>query len=164
MHPNKVLIEQFYTSFKKLDWKGMHACYHNEVIFYDPVFEDLNADEVKAMWKMLCMQAKDFTLDFYDVQADDEFGSCHWKATYTFSKTGRKVVNRIKAHFKFHESRIIEHMDDFDIYRWSRQALGASGWTLGWSSYLKNKIRNGAKANLEKFIRQETLNNPAIEK
>jgi ketosteroid isomerase-like protein len=165
MDANKQLIERFYKSFQNLDWRGMQECYHNEVFFYDPVFEDLDATRAKAMWKMLCLQAKDFSLEFNKVEADDEYGSCHWKATYTFSKTGRKVVNRIKAHFKFHEGKIIEHMDDFDLYKWSRQALGTGGWIMGWSSFLKNKIRNTAKLNLEKFMSQDSvLQNPTIEK
>lgn len=158
MHSNKQLIEKFYSSFQKLDWRGMQECYHEDVIFYDPVFEDLDATKAKAMWKMLCLQAKDLKLNFFEVKADEEYGSCQWKATYTFSKTGRKVVNRIKAHFKFHEGKIIEHMDDFDLYSWSRQAFGAGGWVLGWSSYLKNKIRSAAKASLDKFVKQDQLN------
>jgi len=163
MQSNKQLIEQFYTSFKKLDWEGMLAGYHDQVLFYDPVFEDLNAAKVKAMWKMLCVQAKDFSLEYYKVEADAEYGSCHWKASYTFSKTGRKVVNRVKSHFKFHEGKIIEHMDDFDLYSWSRQAFGAGGWVLGWSSFLKNRIRSAAKANLEKFIAKDSLSSAVVQ-
>lgn len=157
MHPNQQLIQKFYTSFQKLDWRGMQDCYHADAFFYDPVFEDLDAPKAKAMWKMLCQQAKDFSLEFNKVEADNEFGSCNWKATYTFSKTGRKVVNKIKAHFKFHEGKIIEHMDDFDLYAWSRQALGISGWALGWSSLIRNKIRKTAKSNLERFMNRESL-------
>jgi ketosteroid isomerase-like protein len=157
MQTNKQLIQQFYTCFQKLDWNGMLQCYHDEVFFYDPVFEDLEAAKAKAMWKMLCQQARDFSLDFDKSEADAEFGSCEWKATYTFSKTGRKVVNKVRAHFKFHEGKIIEHMDDFDLYTWSRQALGVSGWALGWSSFLKNKIRKSAKSNLESFMKRESL-------
>jgi ketosteroid isomerase-like protein len=157
MHSNKQIVQQFYTSFQKLDWRGMLQCYHDEVFFYDPVFEDLEAKKAKAMWKMLCQQAKNFSLEFDKVEADNEYGSCRWKATYTFSKTGRKVVNRVKAHFKFHEGKIIEHMDDFDLYAWSRQALGVSGWALGWSSVVKNKIRKTAKSSLEHFMKQESL-------
>jgi ketosteroid isomerase-like protein len=165
MHPNQQIIHKFYTSFQRLDWRGMHDCYHDDAFFYDPVFEDLDAPKAKAMWKMLCQQAKDFSLEFNNVEADEEFGSCNWKATYTFSKTGRKVVNQIKAHFKFHEGKIIEHMDDFDLYAWSRQALGISGWVLGWSSVIKNKIRNGAKLNLERFMNREALiQDAALEK
>jgi len=156
MHSNKELIEKLYTSFQKLDWRGMQSCYHEDVIFYDPVFEDLDAPKTRAMWQMLCQQAKDFSLQFNRVEADSEYGSCHWKATYTFSKTNRKVVNRVKSHFKFHEGKIVEHMDDFDLYVWSRQALGVKGWVLGWSSFVKNKIRKMAKSNLERFI---TVNN-----
>ena len=164
MNDNKQLIEKFYTSFQKLDWRGMQECYHAEAFFYDPVFEDLDASKVKAMWKMLCLQAKDLTIEFSKAEADNEYGSCQWKATYLFSKTGRKVVNRIKAHFKFHEGKIIEHMDDFDLYAWSRKAFGPAGWVLGWSSFLKNKIRKTAKSNLERFMNQESLQDASVEK
>ena len=153
MHPNEQLIEKFYTSFQQLNWKAMNECYHSEIFFYDPVFEDLNAVKVKAMWQMLCRQATNFSLVFSDVKADDEYGSCKWTATYTFSKTGRKVINNIKAHFKFHEGKIIEHMDDFSFWKWSRQAFGIKGLLLGLTSIMRNKVRKTAKANLEKFMK-----------
>lgn len=152
MDSHHQLIEKFYTSFQQLKWQGMVDCYHEEVIFYDPVFENLDARKAKAMWEMLCTGAKDFSLEFSDIKVDEEYGTCNWKATYIFSKTGRKVVNSIKAHFKFHEGKIVEHMDAFDLWKWSRQALGVSGWLLGWSPIVHNKIRTMAKANLEKFL------------
>lgn len=152
MHPHQQLIEKFYTAFGRLDAPGMLSCYHEEVTFYDPVFENLNAAEVRAMWTMLCKNAKDFSLQFKNVEAGNEYGSCEWIATYTFSATGRTVTNHIKAHFKFHEGRIIEHMDDFDLWKWSRQALGVKGLLLGWSGFVINKVRKGAKANLKKFM------------
>ena len=152
MHPHNQLIEKFYSSFQQLDWRGMNDCYHEDVFFYDPVFENLNAAQVKAMWEMLCRNAVDFSLEYSDVKADDEYGSCNWKATYIFSATGRPVVNYIKAHFQFHEGKIVEHMDNFSLWKWSRQALGAKGLLLGWSGLVQNKVRKTAKKRLEKFM------------
>jgi ketosteroid isomerase-like protein len=156
MHPHQQLIETFYSSFARLDAAGMISCYHEEVFFYDPVFENLDAAEARAMWTMLCKNAKDFSLTYSKVEADDEYGSCEWVADYTFSATGRKVNNIIKAHFKFHEGKIIEHMDDFDLWRWSRQALGFKGLLLGWSGFVQRKVRKGAKGNLKKFMAKNT--------
>lgn len=157
MHAHQHLIEKFYTSFQRLDWQGMNACYHDDAFFYDPVFENLNAAEVKAMWQMLCKNAVDFKLTFSDVKADDEYGSCNWKASYIFSATGRPVTNVIKAHFQFHEGKIVEHMDHFDLWKWSRQALGAKGLLLGWSSLVQNKIRKSAQSRLGKFMQSQTV-------
>lgn len=154
MHPHQQLIEKFYTAFGKLDANGMLSCYHEEVTFYDPVFENLDAAEAAAMWTMLCRNAKDFSVQYKQVEAGNEYGSCAWIATYTFSATGRKVENHVKAHFKFHEGRIIEHMDDFDLWQWSRQALGLKGLLLGWSGFVINKVRRTAKSNLKKFMLQ----------
>ena len=157
MHPHNQLIEKFYTSFQQLDWQGMNACYHEDAFFYDPVFEDLNAAEVKAMWEMLCRNAVDFSLAFGHVKADDEYGSCNWKASYIFSATGRPVTNHIRAHFQFHEGKIVEHMDNFSLWKWSRQALGTKGLLLGWSTLVQNKIRKLSKERLEKFMQTQQV-------
>lgn len=157
MQSNKELIRNFYEAFQQLDWGSMIENYHDEVIFWDPVFENLDAKRVKAMWQMLCEQAKDFSLDFRDIKAGEEYGSCNWVAMYTFSKTGRPVINDVKAHFKFHEGKIVEHMDDFNLYKWSRQALGTKGWLLGWSAFVQNKIKRSAKESLRRFIEQNAV-------
>lgn len=152
MNDNQQLITRFYTAFSKLHYQTMQSCYHEDAIFFDPVFEDLNAAEVRDMWEMLCKSAKDFSIKFSNVEADDEYGTCKWVATYTFPQTGRKVVNSVKAYFKFHEGKIIEHTDSFDLWRWSRQALGLPGWLLGWNDVLHRKIRSKAQDSLAKFM------------
>lgn len=152
MNENQQLVTRFYAAFQRRDYKAMQECYHDEAVFYDPVFEDLNAAEVKDMWEMLCKGAKDFSLEYSEIKADEEYGTCKWVAQYTFSQSGRKVVNQIKAHFKFYEGKIVEHTDDFDLWKWSRQALGLPGWVLGWSAFLQNKIRKKAQDSLAKYM------------
>ena len=155
MTENKQVVEHFYSCFQKLDWKGMQDCYGGDVIFYDPVFQNLDGDEVRAMWKMLCLQARDLRIEYSSITLDEDYGTCKWEARYTFSKTGRKVHNRVKAHFKFSNGKIVEHMDAFDIYRWSRQALGIKGFLFGWASAFKNTISRNARAGLKRFMERE---------
>ena len=149
---NKELIQTFYDAFARLDYKTMQSCYNNDPVFNDPVFGILQGNEVRAMWEMLCKNAKDFSLQYSSIEMDGEYGTCNWVATYTFSKTGRRVVNKVKAHMRIQNGKITEHTDEFDIYKWSRQALGLPGVLLGWSGYIKNKIRHNAKNNLYKFM------------
>jgi ketosteroid isomerase-like protein len=153
MTNNEQLINNFYSSFQKLDHKGMNACYSDDIVFFDPVFGLLKGHEAMSMWEMLCTNAKDFSLTYGNIQhLDDEYSTCNWEATYTFSKTGRRVVNKIKANMKFAGGKIIEHSDAFSLHKWSSQALGFNGWLLGWNSFFQNKIKNGAKKNLLKFM------------
>ncbi len=152
MNEERELIREFYTCFNKLDWRGMIACYTEDVFFYDPVFENLQGGQVRGMWEMLLSNARDLRLDFSDIVFADGYGSCHWVATYTFSATGRRVVNRAKALFKFTDGKIAEHQDVFSLWNWSRQALGLSGLLFGWSSTLQHKIRKMANKNLSKFL------------
>ena len=152
MNNNEQLIETFYKAFAKLDYVTMQNCYSANPIFNDPVFGVLEGNAVKAMWEMLCKNAKDFSLIYNSIECEDEYGTCKWTATYSFSKTGKRVVNNVKAHMRIENGKITEHTDEFDIYKWSRQALGLPGILLGWSGYLKSKIRNDARRKLNTFM------------
>ncbi len=152
MNSNEQLIEKFYQSFQQKNWKGMQECYHSEVVFNDPVFQNLKGKEAFAMWHMLISAGKDLTLSFKNINANDHSGSCRWEAHYSFSRTGRKVHNIIQAQFTFTDGKITAHTDSFDLWRWSRMALGAVGVLLGWSLIVQNKIRGTAKSSLQKFI------------
>jgi ketosteroid isomerase-like protein len=152
---NQQLITTFYTAFQNKDWKAMQACYHNDVVFSDPVFQNLKGKQAFAMWHMLVEAGKDLRLEFKDAKANEQEGSCHWEAYYSFSRTGRKVHNIIDAKFKFKDGKIIEHIDTFDLWRWSRMALGTSGTLLGWTPFIKKRIRSLAQTNLQKFMRTQ---------
>jgi ketosteroid isomerase-like protein len=153
MHTHEQLITQFYTCFQNKDYKGMQECYADNATFSDPVFNNLNSHQVKAMWEMLLKTGKDLRLEFKNVQANDKTGSAEWIAYYTFSRTGNKVINRIKAGFVFENGKIIKHTDHFDFYAWAKQSLGKTGLLLGWTHFLKNKIKATAIRNLDEFMR-----------
>ena len=128
----------------------MASCYTPDATFRDPVFE-LQGERVGAMWRMLCERGKDLRVEFSDVHADGDRGSAHWQAWYRFSKSGRPVHNVIHAEFRFRDGLICEHVDSFDFWRWSRQALGASGLLLGWSGWLRRKVGSEAARSLAAF-------------
>jgi ketosteroid isomerase-like protein len=149
------LIKQFYTAFNNRDYKTMQDAYHPEAVFHDPVFQQLNAAEVKAMWQMLLTASKDLQVAASDVHAGTGNGSCRWDAWYTFLRTGRPVHNIIQATFEFKDGKIFRHTDDFSFWRWSRQALGTSGLLLGWTPIVQNKVRTTARHNLDKFMKAQ---------
>lgn len=152
------LINNFYSSFQKLDAAGMTACYSDDIVFFDPAFGLLRGDEAKCMWEMLCKNAKNFSLTYGNIQhLDDEYSTCDWVATYTFSRTGKKVVNKIKANMRFADGKIVEHSDAFSLHKWASQALGFMGWLLGWNRFFQRKIQNGAKKNLVRYMKEQNL-------
>lgn len=147
---NEALITRFYEAFAARDHQEMAACYHPDARFSDEVFPDLRGPRVAAMWRMLCERGEDLVVTFSDVEADGDRGAARWEAVYTFRATGRRVHNRISARFRFQGGLIVEHRDVFDFWAWSRQALGAPGWLLGWSPMLKRKVRRTAGRQLDR--------------
>ena len=129
----------------------MGACYAHDVRFSDPVFPDLRGDDARAMWLMLTARAKEFRVEFRDVSFDGSTGRGHVEAWYLFSATGRKVHNVIDGTFTFRDGLIATHVDRFDFYRWSRQALGLPGLLLGWTPFIQERIRQQAAEGLRRW-------------
>lgn len=150
MHPNAALLERFYSAFAARDHEAMARCYHPDAHFTDPVF-DLRGPRVPLMWKMLCSRGKDLRVEHRGITADDERGSAHWDARYTFSQTGRSVHNVIDASFLFRDGVILRHEDRFDFHRWARQALGPAGLLLGGTRFLRESVAKKALAGLVQY-------------
>lgn len=145
------LITRFYQAFQRLDAEAMIACYSADIVFTDPVFGTLRDQEAGDMWRMLTSRAQNFSLTFDQVRAEPGGASARWVATYLFSQTGRTVINDIRARFVIEDGLITEHHDNFDLWRWSCQALGMPGVLLGWTPLLQNKVRQQARKGLQAF-------------
>jgi len=147
-------IERFYKAFASLDAKMMAECYALDAKFEDEVFELRGRTHVGGMWTMLCAAIKrqgrtDWKLEVRDITDH----SAHWEPRYRFSATGRLVHNIIDAEFEFDSQGLIKrHRDRFDFWRWSRQALGMKGVLLGWTGWLRGKVRRQASRNLAKHL------------
>jgi len=153
---NEALIKRFYAAFAALDAKTMQACYAPDASFEDPAFKLQGREQIGAMWTMLCEAVKAkgqdvWKLEASAIQAEAKSGSAHWEPHYRFSATGRMVHNIIDAEFTFENGLIATHIDRFNFWRWSRQALGPAGLVLGWTPMLRNKVRTQAAANLAAF-------------
>lgn len=150
---NEALIQEFYTSFAKGDAKGMINCYHPDIIFTDPAFGTLKGEKAKSMWQMLLSRNKEgLHISFGDVKATENTGSASWQAKYTYGPKKRKVVNNVTATFVFLDGKIVEHTDTFNLWKWSKQALGLSGFFIGWTPFLKKKIQANTNKLLHSFI------------
>jgi ketosteroid isomerase-like protein len=153
MNENINTIEKFYTAFASKNTEGMNSCYGADIVFSDPAFGLLQGQEVHYMWKMLCSRATDLQIEYSQITTDDnEYYTCNWKATYTFTKTGRKVVNKIKAYMRLQNGIIIEHSDAFNFYNWAKQAFGWKGYALGWTNFFNRKVQKICRKSLVAFI------------
>ena len=151
MHPHETLLREFYSRFAARDAKGMARCYHPEIAFSDPVFPMLKGSEASDMWRMLLSRAADLQVTLDEAAADGDGGTARWTARYTFSRTGRPVVNHVEGMFAFRDGLIVRHYDRFSFWRWASQALGPAGKLLGWFAPLKWKVRSDAAKGLAQF-------------
>jgi ketosteroid isomerase-like protein len=149
---NAQTIERFYKAFGERDGEAMAACYTPDARFSDPAFGELHGEQPGAMWRMLTSQANDLRIELVEHAADGDTGSARWKAWYTFSQTGRPVVNDVRASFRFRDGLIAEHDDSFSFHRWASQALGPPGKLLGWTPIIRGAVRKKARASLERFM------------
>jgi ketosteroid isomerase-like protein len=149
---NDTLIRDFYEAFDQRDGDRMASFYASDARFSDPVFTDLRGDEPGAMWRMLTGRADDLRVELLEHNADGDEGTARWRATYTFTQTGRPVVNDVHATFRFRDGQIVEHRDEFGFHRWAKQALGPTGLLLGWTPVVRSATRKRARAGLAEFM------------
>lgn len=155
MHPNEEILETFYSSFKNHDPQAMTACYAKNIIFKDPAFGSIRGDRAIAMWFMLNERGgDDLKIEYSEIQANDYNGSVKWTATYFYGPQKRKVVNHVVGTFSFQNGKIVQHTDHFDLYKWSRQALGFKGLLLGWTKFMKIKIQQQTSKALSSYLRK----------
>jgi ketosteroid isomerase-like protein len=148
----KSITKQFYKAFEQLDAMVMTACYHDEIVFEDPAFGRLEGDRARAMWTMLCQNAKDLEVQYEILEEDDRKASVKWEAVYTFDKTGRKVHNIVVADLTLEDGKIIQHTDRFKLWKWAGQAMGLSGHILGGTTFFKKRLQQQTNRLLDKFI------------
>ncbi|MEV5552752.1 nuclear transport factor 2 family protein [Nonomuraea wenchangensis] len=145
------LISAFYDALGRNDLAAMESCYHPEVSFGDPIFQEIEGrDRVMRMWRLQLGVRDGLRSAYKDVRADEHTGTAHWTARYTFSSTGREVVNEVEALFRFEDGLIVRHHDDYDFKRWSRMALGRPhGLLFGWTPMWRKTIRDRATQQLD---------------
>ena len=149
---NLELLEQFYAAFARLDGAAMERCYAPDASFSDPVFVGLRGEQPGGMWRMLTSRALDLAVTLVSSDAGESEGRAHWVARYRFAQTGRPIVNDVQSTFRFAGGLITSQVDDFDFYRWSRQALGLPGLLFGWTPLLRGDVQRKARVGLDKFL------------
>lgn len=145
-------IARLYRAFQAGDGQGMEDCYAADATFRDPVFDLRGAERIGGMWKMLLEQGTDLVVEVPRTDTGGTTGSARWEARYTFGATGRPVHNVIDASFVLRDGRIVEHVDRFSFWRWSRQALGPAGLALGWTPLVRGKVQRTASRSLDRYL------------
>jgi len=94
----KSIIHDFYTSFSALEAEKMIVNYHPDITFQDAAFGVLKGERACNMWRMLLssQKGKDFKVTFSNIVEDENGGTADWEAKYIFSRTGRKVHNKVQ--------------------------------------------------------------------
>jgi ketosteroid isomerase-like protein len=145
------VVERFYEAFARKDAAGMAACYHPEATFEDPAFGPLDREGACAMWAMLLSRSADLHVTHQVLSSTDTTVLASWEARYTFTRTGRPVLNRIEARFTLEDGLIRTHLDQFSFGAWARQAFGITGLLLGWTPWFQAKVRSQALQALASY-------------
>lgn len=146
-------IERLYAALEAGDGDAMAACYAPGATFEDPAFGRLEGREVGAMWRMLTSRSTGVAVELREHAATGTTGTAHWIATYDFGPRQRRVVNDVRAAFRFTPDGLItEHVDSFDLARWGAQAMGPVQGALGRTPVLGLLVRRTTRRQLDAFL------------
>src|SRR4051812_18592541 len=98
---SEATIVRLYDALQRHDGDAAAACYTEDGVFEDPAFGRLEAGQVRDMWRMLTQRSPDLEVVLLQHSSHGDEGRARWTASYTFSQTGKRVVNDIEARFRF---------------------------------------------------------------
>lgn len=156
-NPVEKVANNFYSAFQQKNANGMIECYHQDLQFEDPAFGKLSYAQTCGMWKMLCESAKDLSIEYSILKSEDNYVEVRWIAEYSFSKTGKFVHNEIIAQLMFRDGKIIQHTDNFDLFKWAKQAMGLQGWLIGSTPFFRKKLQQQTNYQLAKYMQKNNL-------
>lgn len=145
------VVKRFYEAFARGDASAMAACYHRLATFEDPAFGLLDRQAACDMWAMLLSRSTDLAITHRVVEEAGPVVRAQWEARYTFTRTGRAVLNRIEATLRLEDGLIRTHQDHFSFWAWARQAFGITGLLLGWTPWFQTKVRAEALRSLKAY-------------
>jgi hypothetical protein len=122
MHDNERLIAGLFEALNKHDHIAIAKYYAENAYFEDIAFNLRGRKEIHAMWHLIC--ATDISVTVEALSASGSSGKVTVIEKYTFTDTGRPVVNKIEGRFVFRDGLIMEHHDTCDPLAWARQAFG----------------------------------------
>lgn len=155
MNNNKTIIENFYTSFQKMEISVMNSFYSDQIMYSNPVMGLLNNDEVRSMWELFYKDSKIISIHFSEIELlDEEYATCKWDIRYKALNTGRKIAMSLKSFMRLSEGKIIEHSDAFRLSTWIGQAYGWTGFIFSWTGFMKKKVQLKARKRLLKYMEE----------
>ena len=147
-------LKKFTEHLSHLEADALVSLYHDDIIFEDPAFGRLKGERVKDMWRLLLGRKKETQLEInvLDFESDGLTGTASWEAKYIFNVTGRKVHNKITSTFELKDGLIVKQDDKFDLYKWSKQAMGLTGTLVGWTKFFQHNLQGKTEYMLDTFI------------
>ena len=130
----------------------MNSLYHKEAFFEDPAFGRINVARASMMWTMLTTSKNLDAIDYEILASSEEEVRVFWQAYYRFGPKERPVHNKIISTLRFKDGLIVDHKDEFSLYRWAIQALGGMAYLMAWTPYFKKKLQQETNKRLDRFI------------
>lgn len=160
---NQELITSFYEAMAQRDHATVGSMYAENATFKDEGYDLKNGKQVASMWAMLLSRAKDYSLEFSNVQGTEAGGSAQWIVRYKF-RGKNPVENHIKSQFTVENGKIVKQRDTFDFHKWASQALGWKGKLFGWFPPFQSMLSSIAMKGLHEYMaKQEQEQEEAVQ-
>jgi SnoaL-like domain len=156
------VVGRFFEAFAASDWQTMARCYHDKASFSDPVYPDLREERIVYMWHQLLggietskskrgskksSSLNNLKLEYRVLFGDERKAQVQWTATYLYEK--RSVSNQVLSTLAIWDDKIVRQVDEYNFWRWSRQALGLTGLAFGAMPWYQRSVQRSAQSRLE---------------
>lgn len=141
-------VETYWDALANKAATTMASCYAPGATFQDPVF-NLQGVGIGKMRQNLFGSASDLQIQTDPLTVDGNKATGTWHASYTCTMAGRMVHYTNHSTFEAQDGVIVAQQDHFNLWKWTRMALGSNGKVLGCTPLVRKKVRTMATKRLK---------------
>jgi len=144
---NTEKVKEFYEALSRNDYEALIRLYHPDATYTDELFS-FKGKEIHALWYAATRPAMKLEVECLAIEEVNDRVQTKWKMGYTLDVINSRIELEEIGIFVFEGEKIMEHSDEYNFREWCTQAFGIIGTLLGWSSWLRNRVRKQARKSV----------------
>jgi hypothetical protein len=147
-------IETYFDAFSKGDYRTMRSLCDPKITFNDPVYTSLQGKSVFALHHFMAERRICPTITIRSISEKGNRVKVKWTNEYEYATYKTHISIDVRSIFHFEHTSIISQTDQYNLWKWSKMALGFTGTYLGWTPMFRSTLRRSSQQSLATFIQK----------
>jgi hypothetical protein len=136
---DKACLKNYVKALIKKESHALADCYSEEANFFDPIFDNLDKENLVKYWELRFTTYKDLKILVLASELYEHSASIKWFISY--KQKNKKIRYSMVSILEIRNGKIIKQFDHFHFWKMAMQAYGFMGFFLGWTKLMNARVK-----------------------